>query len=237
MAVRLGLMLSQSNARRLRRSEPDIRVALLERTLHDPPRAAAARRWASRLRRMLPEAELVPYAWHLVTHAPEDRLRARSARSLEGAPYRFGLLQDTREVEQAWDATRQTASALGARRIALRTPPGLAPGPLGRRRLQDFVARRAAEGVQLLWEPQGLWTPTEADSAASALGLTLLLDAFDEPVPGAWLRVDPMRRGARLGFDQIDALIERIEAEPDAVLVFAGSAAIGNLVAVRDALE
>jgi|SRR5690606_12744640 len=236
MTPRLGLVLSHSNVRRLQRPEPDVALVVLERTLYDPPRAAAARRWGEWLRRSLPAAELIPYAWHLVTHAPDDGLRGRSTRSLEGPPHAFGLLQDTREVEQAWNATRQTALALGAKQVALRTPPGLAPGPLGRRRLQAFVERHEDEAMKLVWEPRGLWTVEEADRVADELGITPILDAFDEPPPGAWLRVDPLLRKARIDPDQTDELLDLIETRDDPVVLFAGPAALANLRTLRDAL-
>jgi hypothetical protein len=228
MPLRLGLVLSQHNVRRLRRPEPDVALVLLERTLLDPPRAAAARRWGAWLRRFFPNAELVPYAWHLVTHPPEEGLRARSTRTLEGPPHAFGLLQPTREVEQAWDATRQTALALGAERVALRTPTGLSPGPVGRQRLAAFVAKHGGESA-LIWEPHGLWTPAQVELLAEELGLTPILDAFDEPGPRAWLRVEPMLRTTRLDPDQTDDLLELIDARDEPVVLFAGSAALANL--------
>jgi hypothetical protein len=211
-----------------------VSLVLLERTLYDPPRAAAARRWGEWLRRSLPEAELIPYAWHLVTHAAEDGLRARGSRSLEGPPHAFGLLQDTREVGQAWEATMHTASALGATRVALRTPPGIAPGALGRRRLEAFLERHAE--TQLVWDPRGLWTTDEAATVARGLGITPIVDAFDEPPPEAWLRVDPLLRNARIDADQTDDLLDLIESRADTVLLFAGPAALTNLRQLREAL-
>jgi hypothetical protein len=234
MNPRLGLVLSQANVRRLRRPVPDASVVLLERTLYDPPRAAAARRWGEWLRRSFPAAELIPYAWHLVTHAPEDGLRARASRSLEGPPHAFGLLQDTREVALAWEASRQVASALGATRIALRTPPGLAPGPLGRRRLEAFVRRHP--DTSFVWDPRGLWTGDEAAMVARDLGLTVVLDALDETPEGSWLRVEPLLRKSRLDADQTDRLLDLLETRTDVLLLFAGPAALSNLREVRDAL-
>ena len=234
MTPRLGLVLSQHNVRRLRRPEPDLAFVLLERTLFDPPRAAAARRWGEWLRRMFPDAELVPYAWHLVTHAPEDGLRARSTRTLEGPAHAFGLLQPTREVEQAWHASQQTAQALGARRIAVRTPTGLAPGPVGTKRVREFAERHGTE-VELLWEPTGLWTVDEADAVARDAGVTPILDAFEEPSARAWLRVDPLLRKARLDADQTEDLVELLEDRDDSVVVLAGPAALGNLHTLRSA--
>ena len=70
MSANLGLLLSDNNARRQRQPMPKVDVVLLERTLFEPPRASAAGRWATQVRRLFPNAEVIPYAWHLLTHGP-----------------------------------------------------------------------------------------------------------------------------------------------------------------------
>jgi len=237
----LGITLSADNARE---SRPDDRVGLvlLERTLLDPPRAAAASRWCARVRQRFPAAELVPYAWHLVSHAREDGLREKSSRRPAGDDHAFGGLQRTPEVDRAWEVTRLCVQACGASRIALRTPPSLAPGGLGRKRLREFVAARKAEGLATIWEPEGLWELPDILAFAAELGVEPLVPAFEGGRPRwahegatmlvgptAMLRIDGSGPRARVDARQLDALADHLEDRPDSVLVFSGPRALGNL--------
>jgi hypothetical protein len=249
MSVNLGVLLSDNNGRRQRQPMPQVGLVLLERTLFEPPRASAAARWANHVRRMFPNAEIIPYAWHLLSHGPDDGLRAMSSRTLDGSPHKFGSLQDSDEVRRAWEAVRPCYEALGAKRIVARTPTSLAPGAVGRKRLQTFTERRREEGFELVWEPQGLWSAPEVVTLASSLKIDAMGPAFlagrpnvetDEPEilyhRSAWLRVDAMGRRPRLSADQLDALADHVEMVPDATLVFAGPKALANLEAVVDTL-
>lgn len=245
----LGLLLNETNARRQRTPLPEVRLLLVERTLFDPPRAGAARRWLASIRRTFPGAEVVPYVWHLVSHGPEDGLREGSTRKLEGSAHAFGHLQGTTEVAQAWTSARECYRALESRRVVLRTPAGVSPGPVGRDRIREFVAQRQAEGFAVVWEPEGLWEPALACQFGRELGIEVLVRGFHAGRPirdpeqegglvakGAWIRVDGVGRRPRMSGDQLDALLEHASVEPEAVIVFAGPRAITNLEAFREAL-
>lgn len=250
MPANLGVLLSDNNARRQRDPIPQVDVVLLERTLFEPPRAGAAARWATQVRRLFPNAEVIPYAWHLLSHGPDDGLRGLSSRSLEGEPQKFGGLQDTNEVKRAWEAVRPCYEALGAKRIAIRTPASLTPGAIGRKRLQTFIEHRRADGFETVWEPEGLWSAAETATLASALKIRPLGPAFvagrpnteaDDPEVlyhrNAWLRVDAMGRRPRLSADQLDAIADHVDLVPDSTLIFAGPRALSNLDATADALQ
>lgn len=248
MPVTLGLLLSRHNAKSRRAPDPRTGVVLLERTLLDPPRAAAAKRWGAHLRRSFPEAQLVPYAWHLVSHGPDERMSQRSSRTLPGPAHLFGGLQRSPQTAQAWEVTRLCAEALEAQSIAVRTPPSLTPGALGRGRVRTFVEERRAEGLAVIWEPEGLWEPAIAALTARECGATVMLPAFaggrplrnDDgdglSVPGAWLRVDGSGPRQALHGGHVDELLDHVDAAPDATLVFAGPRAPTNLTLVADAL-
>ena len=238
----LSVLLSQRNARGLREPMPEVAHALLERTLLDPPRAAAAARWATQLQRTFPNAELIPYVWHLVSHEPSDGLREHTSRTMPGDPHTYGGLKDTPQTQQAWGAALPSYQRLDAKRVVLRSPTSISPGAVGRRRIQTFVEARRAEGLQTVWEPEGLWEQDDATRFASELGIVLLWRAFfaGRPCrsgatladPGVWLRVDGAGRNPRLSPDQLDAVLEQAEEAPDSVFVFAGPRALGNLRAV-----
>src|SRR5690606_37647580 len=139
---------------------------------------------------------------------------------------------------------------LGTRTLVVRTPPSLAPGAIGRSRLQAFLAGPAA-GLTTVWEPQGLWGALEAQALAAAAGpqVRTLLPAFEGGRPvfadedrqvlvgrGTWLRVDPAGPRRTLHGAQVDALVDHVADERDAVLVFTGPRALSNLRAVADAI-
>lgn len=248
MSVTLGLLLTQHNARVRKSADSRVGSLLIERTLFDPPRAAAAKRWAPQIRRAFPAAELLPYTWHLLSHATEERVGQRTTRKLDGPPHAFGGVQDSPQTRQAWEVTRLCAEAMGSTAVVLRTPPSVTPGALGRARIRAFVEARRAEGLRVVWEPEGLWEAPVAATFATEIGASLLLPAFaggralrnDDGdgllVPGVWLRVDGS--GARKGIhgDMIDELLDHADTAADTVMVFAGPRAHANLGMVADAL-
>lgn len=204
MSVTLGLLLTQHNARVRKQPDPRVELLLLERTLLDPPRAAAAKRWASQIRRAYPAAQLLPYVWHLVSHGPEERMAERTTRTLVGPPHLLGGVQDSPLTRQAWDVTRLCLEAMETSTVVLRTPPSVTPGALGRARIRAFVEARRAEslaptpapepaevpagqaesqpgsqpGIRVVWEPEGLWEPPVAAAFAREIGASLMLPAF-----------------------------------------------------------
>lgn len=250
MSVTLGLLLTQHNARVRKSADPRVGLLLLERTLFDPPRAAAAKRWAPQIRRAFPVAELLPYTWHLVSHGPEEHMADRTTRALEGPPHSFGGVQDSPQTRQAWEVTRLCAEAMGSTAVVLRTPPSVTPGSLGRARIRAFVEARRAEGLRVVWEPEGLWETPVAAAFAREIDASLLLPAFSggRPVrnededaeglllPGVWLRVDGSGRRQGIHGDMVDELLDHADAAQDTVMVFAGPRAHANLGMVADAL-
>lgn len=267
MSVTLGLLLTQHNARARKHPDPRVELLLLERTLLDPPRAAAAKRWGAQIRRAYPAAELLPYVWHLISHGPEERMATRTTRTLVGPPHLFGGVQDSPQTRQAWDVTRLCLEALEASTVVLRTPPSVTPGALGRARIRAFVEARRAEvlatvqasepaaegstghtGIQVVWEPEGLWEPPVAAAFAREIGAPLLLPAFaggralrNEDgdglvVPGVWLRVDGSGPRQTIHNDAVDDLVDHAETAESTVLVFTGPRAHANLGLVADAL-
>jgi hypothetical protein len=248
MPVKLALVLDAANARRTSR-ESRVELVFLERTLGDLPRAAAARRWAGGLRRTFPAAELVPYAWHLVSHGPEDALPSRSARTMPGDARRFGRLRQTPEVAAAFDATLRVVEAVEASRIAVRTPAGLSPGVVGRRALEAFFAGCHGRGLAAVWEPEGLWTAASAIDLATQARVHPLLPAFTGGraewasdartlLVGAdtWLRVDGVGPRREIQPGQIDALLEDLEHRTTGVVAFAGPRALDGLRQLASAL-
>ncbi len=213
----------------------------LRATFVEPPRKAAAIRMGKRLRTMFSGAELIPYVWHLVTHLEVDGMRQLGTRSLHGPAHAFGGLQETPEVEQAWDAVAATARGFGANRVLLHTAPSLGPGALGQARLAHFVERATHDGFGCVWQPSGLWTADQADTTARTLGIPVVWPAADasrcaeSPPAQAWRQIERRGRGGSLSPDLLEHLAE--DARAGHTLLFRGTRALANLKDVRDALS
>ena len=238
LAGRLGIIVTTPATSRAGRSDDPVGCVLLQTTLVEFPRAAGAKRLREHWAQTHPNAEVLPYAWHLVSHGVTDGLRGMGTRALPGDPERFGGLQNTPEVDLAWSATEVSAAALGAQRIVLRTPSSLSPGALGQARLRAFVTARRAQRQELVWEPEGLWEADQAAEIAQSLAIPWIAPAFAgrrvlRPWPlGAWLRVEGTGPTSQLDERAMLAILELVEAtqdQEDARLLFAGSQAYANL--------
>jgi hypothetical protein len=243
---KLGVLLNEEKALSAARESDPVALVVLRSTLVNPPRAAAARALAERVRALHPEAALLPYVWHLVSHAAEDGVRELGTRALPGAAHKFGHLQDTPEVREAWQTTLRCAQEFGSARVVLRTPASFTPGSVGHARLTAFAAARAAEGIELVWEAEGLWEPAQTLSLARKLGMRTIVPAFDGTgrqfagsLERRWLRVDGAGPTDRLrgvlaealafAVEQAGAGEDAAEAVDDRVVLFAGPRAYANL--------
>ena len=235
---KLGILASDEKAFHAARESDPVSLVVLRSTLVNPPRAAGARGVAQHILGLHPRASLVPYAWHLVTHGPEDHLRELATRSLPGEARRFGHLQDTAEVREAWQTSLRCAQEFGAKRVLLRTPASFTPSGANYSRLTAFAEARRAEGIELVWEAEGLWEPAQTLSLARKLGMQTVVPAFDgagRPYTGGlerrWLRVDGAGPTSRLRGILAEALAHQlVNADADeAIVLFAGPRAYANL--------
>ena len=113
MPIRLGVVIDDESLLRTGRPDDPVDVVVLRWTFLNPPRAAAAKRIAERIRSVHADAELIPYAWHYLSHEPGDGIAVGSNRSLEPNAGSYGHLRgDARE--HVWSVTKICAEALGA---------------------------------------------------------------------------------------------------------------------------
>lgn len=243
MPTKLGVILSDERGLQAARAADSVDFVVLRSTLLNPPRQAAARRLASKIQELHPRAEVIPYAWHLVTHGPDDGLRALGTRALPGEPLRFGRLQETPEVQAAWDTTLACAEALGTQKIVLRTPAGLTPGPVGMKRLRAFFHAQRERGIELIWEAEGLWEDRELSALAREYGVVNLVSTFDltgrllrRSFENCWLRVDSAGATERLGPLAEELALELDEGEAPTTVLFAGHRNYANLRALSAVL-
>ncbi len=233
---KLGVLLNDEKALHAAREADPVALVVLRSTLINPPRAAGARALAQRLQALHPRASLVPYVWHLVSHGPDDGVRDFGTRALPGEARRFGHLQDTPEVREAWQTTLRCVAELGAKHVLLRTPASFTPGAANQARLAAFVEARAAEGLEVVWEAEGLWEPAQTLALARKLGMQTVIPAFDgagRPFAGElerrWLRVDGAGPTSKLRGVLGEALAHAVETAqaPEAGVLVAGPGAFG----------
>ena len=221
-------------------------------TLLNMPRASGASSLADRLRRRLPQAtSLGLYGWHYLTHRVDDPLPGRGTRTLPtgGAHGPCGHLQASEVCDAALDASVRAVEALGGRRLVLATPASFTPGSVGRARLNAFCERIASLGLNLAWEPTGLWD-TAGALAAAAGRAEIITDASAwtssaagaPERPGAWLRVGGGGDRVHWSSGQADELAYQLglhDSTPRHApgLLFAGPRAFANLRTFQSVLD
>ncbi len=236
MSIRLGVVIDDESLLKAGQGDDPMDVLVLRSTFLNPPRAAAAKRIAERIRNVHPDAELIPYAWHYLTHEPGDGINVGSNRSLEPSAGNYGHLRGSAR-DHVWEITKICAEAMGAEHVVIRTPPSFSPGSLSRRRFTSFVESLGPEDPKLLWEPEGLWTPAQAAAFAGEFGVEIIAPAFAatgavlEFEGASWLRIGG-GKDARLRSSHAeilaDALVELAEEQP-LTLLFDGPRAYTNL--------
>ncbi|MFV8751051.1 hypothetical protein ACNOYE_10940 [Nannocystaceae bacterium ST9] len=207
MPLRLGVLLDDLALNGAKLDDP-IDVVVIRSTFLNPPRAAAAKRQAEKIRELHREAELIPYAWHYVTHEADDGIEVGSNRALETTG-KYGHFRSTPDVAQAWQISTICAEAFGSDKLIVRTPPSFSPGALSRKRLTEFA--EAHPNLRLIWEPTGLWSIEAAVAFAEPLGIEVLGPAIGmtgqvlDFEDARWLRV-PGGKDGRLRGSQAESL-------------------------------
>lgn len=149
----------------------------VQATFYDPPSPATLSRWREKAPRGF---TFTVKAWQVITHGALSPTYRRMKRSLPHPPETWGGFQDTPAVREAWEVTAQSALLLGAPVVLLQCPASFRPEPGNLERMRRFLASLDRRGLQLAWEPRGLW-PSE------------LVHALCEEFDLVWA-VDPLAR-------------------------------------------
>jgi len=143
-------------------------------------------------------------------------------------PKRLGSLEQE-ATEPELQSVIDTAQALSARWIVLRTPASARPGARTRERLGQLVARLKAAGVAIAWEPSGLLAEADADVLAATLGVTLARDPARDDLPEgpvAYGRIQALGTGGRVRSSAIERAAERLAGFAEAYVVLEGDNAL-----------
>jgi uncharacterized protein YecE (DUF72 family) len=127
----------------------------VQETFYRPPSPERVRRW----RAEAPAGfSFTLKAFQGVTHPPTSPTYRRSGLP-PGRREGYGLFRPTREVAEAWEATRQAALALDAEVVLLQCPPSFTPTPEHLGWLRRFLQGLGPLPFLLAWEPRGAgWT-------------------------------------------------------------------------------
>jgi uncharacterized protein YecE (DUF72 family) len=143
-------------------------------------------------------------------------------------PKRVASLEaDPTEADVA--ATVETARALSARWIVLRTPPTARPGARTRARLTRLVELLKQAEVAIAWEPAGLLAEAEAEALAQVLGVTLARDPARDDLPEgavAYGRIQSLGAGGRVRGSAIERAADRLAGFEEAYVVIEGDNAL-----------
>lgn len=143
-------------------------------------------------------------------------------------PKRVAALEaDPTEADVA--ATVETARALSARWIVLRTPPTARPVARTRARLARLIELLKAAEVAIAWEPAGLMAEAEADVQARTLGVTLVRDPGRDDLPEgavAYARIQSLGAAGRVRGSAIERAADRLASFEEAYVVIEGDNAL-----------
>jgi len=125
--------------------------------------------------------------------------------------------------------TLDTAKALSARFIVVRTPPTARPGARTRTRLTRLVELLKPAGIDIVWEPAGLLAEAEAEAVAAELEVTLARDPARDDLPEgdvAYGRISSLGAGGRVRGSAIERAADRLAAFEEAYVVIEGDNAL-----------
>jgi uncharacterized protein YecE (DUF72 family) len=126
-------------------------------------------------------------------------------------------------------STLETARALDARWIVLRTPPTARPSARTRARLVKLVELLAPAEIAVAWEPSGLLAEAEAEALAATLGVTLARDPARDDLPEGEVtygRISSLGSGGRVRSSAIERAADRLAAFDEAYVVIEGDNAL-----------
>lgn len=157
----------------------------------------------------------------------------------------FGLFADTDANRALWAETAAQAEALAANAVIIRTPPGFSPSAQNRDNLGRFLRDVVGDvPYDFVWEARGLWTPADRADLATELGITAVVDPYDESafpeVPSAASYYTVTAPNGRVRFSREDffELAEFLnEHENDVRVIFRGPEREWNAGHLLKALE
>ncbi len=148
----------------------------VQHTFYQPPKIETLRNWRDEAP---DDFEFTLKAWMLITHEARSPVYRRLKRELsEEERAGCGAFRWTKIVREAWDTTRASASALGARLVLFQCPASFKPTTANIKNLRKFFTSIERAGLKLLWEPRGDWPAKTVRELCEELDLAHVVDPF-----------------------------------------------------------
>lgn len=148
----------------------------VQHTFYQPPQIKTLEGWAEQ---MPPGFEFTLKAWQLITHegsSPTYRRVRRALTDKESTEAGSFKLNDT--VLGAWETTRDSANALGARTVLFQCPARFSQTTENIENLYAFFEHIDRGGMNCCWEPRGPWADETITAICSDLDLWHVVDPF-----------------------------------------------------------
>jgi uncharacterized protein YecE (DUF72 family) len=151
-------------------------VVEVQQTFYQPPHINTLEKWRADAP---PDFEFTLKAWQLITHESRSPTYRRLKKELsEDDRAECGSFRQTAIVRQAWEVTRACASALKARLVLFQCPASFTPTSQHVKDLRRFFTSIERDGLQLLWEPRGVWPDDTVRELCAELQLAHVVDPF-----------------------------------------------------------
>jgi uncharacterized protein YecE (DUF72 family) len=150
----------------------------VQHTFYQPPQISTLERWRAEAPKRF---EFAVKAWQLITHTSSSPTRRRLKRKLtdeekEGA----GSFWPSGIVREAWEVTRDCASALKARAVLFQCPASFRPNAENVENMRAFFQTAERGRLSFCWEPRGDWPRALVKELCDGLDLWHVVDPFKE---------------------------------------------------------
>lgn len=155
-------------------------VLEVQQTFYDFVGETTLKRWAEQAKEN--NAELTIKANQIITHEFNSSTYKRMKQKI-GNPENYGSFRLTKEVEEAWEITKEEAQQLNAKIIIFQTPSSFRPTNDNINNLKSFFNSIKSSSFIYAWEPRGEeWYTDEGKgiirSLIEELGIVHVVDPF-----------------------------------------------------------
>jgi uncharacterized protein YecE (DUF72 family) len=155
-------------------------------------------------------------------------------------PAAVGKLATGKELDSALTSALEVATLVEARCIVLPTPASVRPTAAHKKRIAQLLEKLPHDGVQVCWEPHGIWEAREMITLARSAGALLVVDAARDtlpPGPIAYTRLRALGKGSKTGTATLDRVADQLRGRREAFVVVEGAAEAARVkTALRTAL-
>ncbi len=147
-----------------------------------------------------------------------------------------GRLKPSPALDAELTATLETARALRARCVVIRTPAEVTPAAVWRDRMVKLLDRIPRDATQVVWEPAGLWEEEEAARRAKKWGVVLAVDPTRQPMPEgpvAYGRLRQLGEARSFGPSALEKVVTNVGDRREAFIVIETDGALEECKRLR----